>query len=429
MEKIASLKNYKPRIVDKTLERYLKVFGALCIEGPKWCGKTWTSSFHSNSEILIGDPTNNFQNKRLAELSPEKVLIGETPRLIDEWQEVESIWDATRYEVDKRNKKGQFILTGSSTPKSKGIMHSGIGRIARIKMSTMSLFETGDSSGVVSLKDLFNSNTSNVEMVKSLTIDDIAYLVCRGGWPNNICTAKEDVSLIPNSYINTFLEDDVYKLDGKNYDTHKMNLLLRSLARNESTTIKYSKLIDDIKENEKEKIDEDTLITYLDIFKRLFLIDNQVPFSPGLRSKLRIKQSEKRHFCDVSLAASLLKATPDKLINDLKTLGFLFESLVEHDLKIYANAMDANLYHYQDYNNYEVDAVIELNNGDWGAFEIKLGSNQIDEAALNLIKVKKSIINNGGKEPILLCVIVGLGNTAYKRKDDVYVVPINALKD
>ncbi len=243
-------------------------------------------------------------------------------------------------------------MTGSSASKSKGIMHSGIGGIVRIKMSTMSLFETGDSSGVVSLKDLFNSNTLNVEMVKSLTIDDIAYLVSRSGWPNNIYTAKEDVSLIPNSYINTFLEDDAYKLDGKNYDTHKMSLLLRSLARNESTTIKYSKLIDDIKENEKEKIDEDTLITYLDIFKRLFLIDNQVPFSPGLRSKLRIKQSEKRHFCDVSLAASLLKTTPNKLINNLKTLGFLFESLVEHDLKIYANAMDANLYHYQDYNNY-----------------------------------------------------------------------------
>ncbi len=429
MDKIISLKNYKPRIIDKTLDRYLKIFGGLCIEGSKWCGKTWTSSFHSNSEILIGDPTNNFQNKRLAELSPDKVLAGETPRLIDEWQEVETIWDATRYEIDKRNKKGQFILTGSSTPKTKGIIHSGIGRIARIRMSTMSLFETGDSSGAVSLKDLFSVNDIGVKTVNSLTIDDIAYFVCRGGWPNNIGVSKEDSLLIPNSYINTLLEDDVYKLDNKFYDTHKMSLLLRSLARNESTTIRHSKLIDDIKENEKEKIDEDTLITYLDVFKRLFLIDNQVPFSPGLRSKLRIKQSEKRHFCDVSLAASLLKATPDKLINDLETLGFLFESLVEHDLKIYANAIDANLYHYQDYNNYEIDAVIELNNGDWGAFEIKLGSNQIDDAAKNLIKIKNSIINNKGKVPILLCIIVGLGNAAYKREDGVYVVPINALKD
>ena len=429
MEKIASLENYKPRIIDKTLERYLKIFGALCIEGPKWCGKTWTSSYHSNSEILIGDPTNNFQNKHLAELSPDKVLIGKTPRLIDEWQEVESIWDATRYEVDKRNKKGQFILTGSSTPKIKGIMHSGIGRIARIKMSTMSLFETGDSSGVVSLKKLFTSNELNVETVESLNLDDIAYLVCRGGWPNNIGVSKKDSNLIPASYINTLLEDDIYRLDGKTYDIHKMSLLLKSLARNESTTIKNSKLIDDIKENEKEKIDNDTLITYLDIFKRLFITDNQSPFSLELRSKLRIKQSEKRHFCDVSLAASLLKATPDNLINDLKTLGFLFEGLVEHDLKIYANAMDANLYHYQDYNNYEIDSVIELNNGDWGAFEIKLGSNQIEEAATNLIKIKKSIINNGGKAPILLCIIVGLGNAAYKREDGVFVVPINALKD
>ncbi len=429
MGKIASIENYKPRIIDKTMERYLNIFGALCIEGPKWCGKTWTSSFHSKSEILMGDPTNNFQNKHLAELSPDKILIGETPRLIDEWQEVESIWDATRYEVDRRNKKGQFILTGSSTPKTKGIMHSGIGRIARIKMSTMSLFETGDSSGEVSLKDLFASKEFGIKVVNSLTLDDIAYFVCRGGWPNNVGVSKEDSNLIPNSYINTFLEDDIYRLDGKAYDKHKMSILLKSLARNETTTIKLSKLIDDIKENEKEKIDEGTLVTYLDVFKRLFITDNQVPFSPELRSKLRIKQSEKRHFCDVSLAASLLKATPDKLINDLKTLGFLFESLVEHDLKIYANAIDANLYHYQDYNNYEIDSVVELSNGDWGAFEIKLGSNQIEEAVSNLIKVKKSIIMNGGKAPIILCVIVGLGNAAYKREDGVYVIPINALKD
>lgn len=428
MEKIADINKYKSRIVDKNIERYLSIFGALCIEGPKWCGKSWTSSFHSNSEILLGDPTNNFQNKQMAELSPSKALEGETPHLVDEWQEVVSIWDATRFEVDRRHKKGQFILTGSSTPRNKGVLHSGIGRIAKIKMSTMSLYETGDSTGCVSLKDLFNDNFET-QVVKDLSLDNLTYLICRGGWPENIGIPREDVTVIPNSYIDTLLNEDVYKLDDKEYNITKMRLLLRSLARNESTTIRNSKLIDDMKENEQEKIDDETLVSYLDVFKRMFILDNQTPFSPQIRSKLRIKQAEKRHFCDVSLAASLLKATPDSLINDLETLGFLFESLVEHDLRIYAQAMDANLYHYQDYNNNEIDAIIELKDGSYGAFEIKLGSNQIEKAAQNLIKVKNSIINNDGKGPKILCVIVGLGNFAYQREDGVYVIPINALKD
>ncbi len=428
MEKIADINKYKSRIVDKNIERYLSIFGALCIEGPKWCGKSWTSSFHSNSEILLGDPTNNFQNKQMAELSPSKALEGETPHLVDEWQEVVSIWDATRFEVDRRHKKGQFILTGSSTPRNKGVLHSGIGRIAKIKMSTMSLYETGDSIGCVSLKDLFNDNFET-QVVKDLTLDDLTYLICRGGWPENIGIPREDATVIPNSYIDTLLNEDVYKLDSKEYNITKMRLLLRSLARNESTTIRNSKLIDDMKENEQEKIDDETLVSYLDVFKRMFILDNQTPFSPQIRSKLRIKQAEKRHFCDVSLAASLLKATPDSLINDLETLGFLFESLVEHDLRIYAQAMDANLYHYQDYNNNEIDAIIELKDGSYGAFEIKLGSNQIDKAAQNLIKVKNSIVKNEGKAPKILCVIVGLGNYAYRRGDGVYVIPINALKD
>ncbi len=428
MEKIAKKEDYKPRIIDANIERYLKIFGALCIEGPKWCGKTWTSSFHSNSEILLGDPRNNFQNKRLAEVSNSNALEGETPHLIDEWQEVLSIWDATRFEVDKRHKKGQFILTGSSTPRAKGVLHSGIGRIAKIKMSTMSLYETNDSNGCVSLKELFEEKITT-QAVTPLTLNDITYFVCRGGWPENVGISRNDAIIVPNSYINTLLNEDVYKLDQKKYDINKMRLLLRSLARNESTTIRNSKLLEDLKEYEQEKIDEDTLKTYIDVFTRMFILDNQKPFSPQVRSKMRIKQAEKRHFCDVSLASSLLRVTPNSLINDLETLGFLFESLVEHDLKIYAEAMDASLYHYQDYNNNEIDAIIELNDGNYGAFEIKLGSNQVDKAAENLIKVKDFIINNNGKAPKILCVIVGLGNLAYRRDDGVYVIPINALKD
>lgn len=428
MKKIVSINEYRTRIIDKKIERYLRIFGAICIEGPKWCGKSWTSSFHSNSEILIGDPTNNFQNKRLALLSLDNALKGDTPHLIDEWQEVQSIWDATRFEVDRRNEKGQFILTGSSTPKRKGILHSGIGRIAKIKMNTMSLYETGDSCGLVSLKDL-SENKFKIEACESLSLERIAYLVCRGGWPANLNVSKEEVSIIPNSYIQTLLTEDVYKLEEIKYDVNKMRLLLKSLARNEATTVRNTKLLDDIKEYEQEKIDIDTISCYLDVFDRLFITDNLEPFAPNIRSKLRIKQSLKRRFCDQSLAISLLKINPDMLINDLETLGFMFESLVEHDLRIYAEANEAHLYHYQDYNNNEIDAIVEFKDGSWGAFEIKLGNYQVDNASKNLIKIKNNIIEKEGKGPAFLCVITGIGNLAYQREDGVYVIPINILKD
>ena len=421
--------NYRPRIIDRQLEEYLSTFGAVCIEGPKWCGKTWTSSYHSKSEIYIGDPAGNFQNRQLAEMSPELVLEGETPRLIDEWQEVPPLWDAVRYRVDKTARKGQFILTGSATPNHKGILHSGAGRIARLRMRTMSLWESGDSCGAVSLKELCRGVLSPA-LIEGPDLKKLIELVIRGGWPGSICLSPERAALLPAEYLNAVIDDDVYRIDGVKRDTQKMRLLLRSLARNESTAASNKTLIRDIRGADDEDIDTATVASYLDIFKRLFITDNQPPFAAGIRSSVRVKQAEKRHFADPSLACALLKATPAGLLGDLETLGFLFEAMCERDLRIYAESFGANLYHYQDYKDNEIDAVVELPDGEWCAFEIKLGANQIDAAAGNLLEIKKQFENDPkGKPPAVLCVICGLSNAAYKRPDGVFVVPVTALKD
>lgn len=428
MKKIVDIKNYKPRIMDEEVRLYLDTFGAVSIEGPKWCGKTWIASYHANSEFLIADPSNNFQNKKLAQMSPLTVLEGESPRLIDEWQEVDSIWDAVRYVVDERGKTGQFILTGSSTPKRENRIHSGAGRFGRLRMRTMSLYETGDSSGSISLEDLCNGKLSPV-LTGDIKLENLANYIVRGGFPGAIGLPIKSSRLIAESYVETILNDDAQRMDGKKYDVHKMELLLRSLARNESTTVSKKKLALDIKEKDDELIDYDTVSTYLDVFERLYLLDNQKPFSTKIRSSERVKQAEKRHFCDPSLACALLKLTPEKLINDLETFGFLFEALCEHDLKIYAESFGANLFHYQDYSGREVDSIIELKDGRYCAIEIKLGANQIDKAAANLLEIKTKIEAEGGKAPSILCVVCGLSNAAYQRPDGVYVVPITALKN
>lgn len=420
--------NYKPRIIDAKVEEYLSAFGAVCIEGPKWCGKTWTSAQHSKSEIYIGDPANNFQNRQLAELSPELVLTGEAPRLIDEWQEVPPLWDAVRYKVDQTAEKGQFILTGSATPNHKGVLHSGAGRIAKLRMRPMSLYESGDSSGQVSLEKLCHGEVTTA-MTGEVDLTKLIKLIIRGGWPGSLGLPLKQAMLLPTEYLNAVIDDDVYRIDGIRRDTQKMRLLLRSLARNESTTVTNRMLMRDIKAVDDEDIDGDTVSAYLDIFKRLFITDNQPPFAAGIRSSVRIKQAEKRHFSDPSLACALLRATPAGLIGDLETLRFLFEALCERDLRIYAESFDANLYHYQDYQNQEIDAVIELADGQWCAFEIKLGANQIDTAAENLLKIKRQIEEDPrGKPPAVLCVLCGMSNAAYRRVDGVFVVPITALK-
>ncbi|MDO4798942.1 MAG: DUF4143 domain-containing protein [Bacillota bacterium] len=420
---------YWPRIIDRQISEYLSTFGAVCIEGPKWCGKTWSARFHSSSEVLIGDPHNNFQNRKLAELSPSLVLEGDAPRLIDEWQEVPTIWDAVRYEVDRRGEPGQFLLTGSATPNHKGIMHSGAGRIARLRMHPMSLFESRDSSGKVSLRALLDGAispvvTGEVELVKLL------HLIVRGGWPAGIGRSPQSAPLLAKQYIDAVLEDDIFRMDGVPRDSKKMRLLLRSLARNESTTVSNRKLQQDIRERDEEALHVNTVAEYLDIFERLFLTANLPPFATKVRSALRVKQSEKRRFVDPSLACSLLNLTPEALWNDLETAGFLFESLCSRDLKIYAESIGGTLYHYRDYEGNEIDAVIEMPSGDWYAFEIKLGANQIDSAAETLLKLRNRIaMDRDGRPPKRLFVICGLSNAVYQREDGVVVVPITALRD
>ena len=377
---------------------------------------------------MLGNPDGNFQNRQLAQMSPSLVLEGETPRLIDEWQEVPQLWDAVRYKVDQNGNKGQFILTGSATPNHKGILHSGAGRIAKLRMRPMSLFESGNSSGDISLKDICEGRIEP-KISGEVDLRKLIDFIIRGGWPANQETTLKQAAYLPIQYIRAVLDDDVYRIDNVKRDKHKMELLLRSLARNEATTVTNKKLKNDIKEIDDEDIDVETVSAYLDVFQRLFLTDNQKPFEAKLRSSIRIKQAEKRHLSDPSLAAALLNATPEMLLNDLNTLGFLFEALCERDLKIYAESFDADLYHYQDYNNNEMDAVIAMPNGKWCGFEIKLGANQIDMAAENLIKIKNEIKANGGIAPDSLCVICGLSNAAYQRPDGVFVVPITALRN
>lgn len=409
---------------------YLSAFGAVCVEGPKWCGKTWTCENISKSVYEVGNPAGNFQNRKLAEMNPSAILEGETPRLIDEWQEVPSLWDAVRYSVDQKPGTGHYLLTGSSTPKYKGILHSGAGRIARLKMNTMTLYESGDSNGVVSLSKLIEQSPEAV-LTGEVTLETLANLIIDGGWPGQFrLKERKNANLLAKDYINAIINNDLNRLEDKQRDIEKMRGLLRSLARNESTTASIRVLRRDMENVDGRGMDEDTIADYLNALQRLFVIEDQPPFSSNIRSSIRIKQSAKRHFTDPSIAAALLGMTSDSMIGDLKTFGFLFEALCERDLKVYAESIGAKLYHYQDYRNREIDAVIEYADGRWAAFEIKLGANQIDNAAKGLLKLKKEFDDEpSGQGPSYLCVICGLSNAVYTREDGVIVVPITSLKN
>lgn len=419
---------YRGRIIDEEVAEFLQTFGAVVIEGPKWCGKTWTAISHSASAVMLADSRGNFQYRTMAQTDPSLVLAGATPRLIDEWQEVPPLWDAVRFAVDERQAKGQFILTGSATPQHKGILHSGAGRIGRLRMRPMSLFESGDSSGAVSLRDICEENFVNVA-TGQVRLEQLVDLVIRGGWPQSLDMPIERAAKLPLAYMQAVVEDDVYRIDDVQRSREKMWQLLRSLARNESTTVTNNTLRKDIQEVDRADIDANTIAAYLDVFQRLFLLDNQPPFAANIRSKVRVKQAPKRHFVDPSLAAALLKASQSRLLADLRTFGFLFEALVERDLRIYAQSFAGQLFHYQDYAGKEIDAVIEMPDGSWAAIEIKLGAHQIDEAAASLISIRNAIAREEkGIPPKVLCVVCGLSAGAYLRPDGVYVVPLTALK-
>lgn len=422
-------KDYKKRLVDPKICQILENVPAICIEGPKWCGKTWTASNNSKSAIYIGDPTNNFQNRRIAEANPESVLMGDKPRLIDEWQEVPAIWDAVRFNVDKNGNNNQYVLTGSSTPKNKGVMHSGAGRIVRFAMDTMTLYETGDSSGEVSLRDIVQNKEISGKNKESISLDKLAKLLVRGGWPQLVNHNNEFPQLIIKSYISNIINDDMQRIDGKTRDVRKINMVLKSLSRNESTLVTNQKVLQDIKTYSDETISTNTLEDYLDVLRRLFLIDEIPAYASGLRSNIRVGKLPKRHFVDYSLPLALLDIDENKLLDDLVTYGFVFESLCLHDLKVYANVNDGKVYHYRDYANNEIDAIVEME-GKRIAIEIKLNSNQIDNAANNLININRKISSKNEKTGFdALCVICGIQDYAYKREDGVYVVPITVLKN
>ena len=423
-------KDYRERIVDDKIKQFLEVFGAICIEGPKWCGKTWTCDNVAKSKYEVADPAGNFQNRKLAEIDPSGILEGDSPRLIDEWQEVPGIWDAVRFAVDKIPEPGQFLLTGSSTPKRKGVHHSAAGRIARIRMTTMSLYESGDSSGCISLSGLVDSSPK-MTLTGEVELKRIAELTVRGGWPSQFrLKDRRNALLMAGEYLNALITDDLNRLDEKQRDVEKMKRLLRALARNESTTASIKLLKKDMENADGRGMDEDTIAEYIDALNRMFVLADQPPFSSNVRSSVRIKQSSKRHFVDPSIAAGLLGVTANSLIEDLQTFGFLFEALCEHDLRIYAESFGGKLYHYQDYKNREIDAVVEYPDGRWGAFEIKLGANQIDAAAEGLLKLKKEFeADDKARPPAYLCVLCGMSNAAYTRPDGVIVIPLTALKN
>ena len=422
-------KDYRPRMQDALIKELLGSFGAVCIEGPKWCGKTWSATHHAASAISLGNPDGNFSNRTMAQLDPRAVLNGDTPHLVDEWQEVPAIWDAVRYRVDEVGKPGQFLLTGSSTPTHKGVMHSGAGRIASLRMRPMSLFESGDSSGAVSLSSLTEGDLP-AQPTGEVSLAHLIELVVRGGWPGNLGLTLRQASQLPMRYLDAVLHDDLYRMDGVQRNLGKMKLLLRSLARHESTLASNATLRRDIKEKDDDELGVNTIVGYMDVLARLFLTDNQPPFGLQLRSKARVQQAEKRHLADPSLACALMRATPQKLLRDLNTFGFLFESMVERDLRVYAEAHGGRLYHYRDDDGKEIDAIVEWNDGRWIAVEIKLGAHEIDDAAANLLSIRKDIMkHNPENAPAALLVVCGMSHAAYKRPDGVMVAPPTALRD
>lgn len=423
--------NYKSRLIDKQIKKYLEVFGAVNIEGPKWCGKTWTSLNNSNSVIYMDEE----ENQERAELDVKSIFThdrSKMPQLIDEWNLVPKIWDSTRRECDKTIEKGNYILTGSTTLpskiKKKKIHHSGAGRIGTIKMYTMSLYESGDSTGQASIIDMYNGTQQSMP-VDELELKTLANLIIRGGWPGNIDTKEDLITIIPKSYIDSILSKDMIDDEDKVRDKNKMLMLLKSLARNETSLASNSTIINDIEEisNNVDAISSKTTLSdYLDVLNRLYLIENQKAYSYNYRSPSRVGKMVKRHFTDPSLACSLLDLNTDKLISDLNTFGLMFESLVERDLRIYMEYLGGHLYHFRDnVTGLEVDSILEFAGGEYAAVEIKLGSNKIEEAMKNLNKFEKLMV----KKPKFMCVIVGKGNAImYNEQSNTYIVPIATLK-
>ena len=424
------MKEYKKRIADELLKRKLKGKGAVLIQGPKWCGKTTTAEQIASSILYMANPEEKEQNLTLADLNPSLLLKGDVPRLLDEWQMAPKLWDAVRFEIDHRGQEGQFILTGSSVPANMDdISHTGTGRFAWLTMRPMSLYESAESTVTVSLLELFN-HTVQLNGVNKLALDDIAYLCCRGGWPRSIFMDKDIALDQAYDYYDAIVNSDISRVDNVSRNPERAKNLMRSYARNIGSQASNETLRNDMINNDVFSLDTDTVYSYLNALKKIFVIEEAPAWNPNLRSKTAIRTSETRYFIDPSIAAASLGIGPNDLINDLNTFGLIFEALCIRDLRVYAESINGSVYHYKDATDLECDAVIHLRNGSYGLIEIKLGGDKlINEGAENLKKVRDKIDVKKMNNPSFLMVLTATGQYAYEREDGIYVVPIGCLKN
>ncbi len=419
---------YLKRIADRVLQDRLAASGAVLIEGPKWCGKTRTALENSKSHLFMQDPDKAISYLKAADTKPSLLLKGDTPRLLDEWQTAPVLWDAVRFMVDQRGKSGQFILTGSAVPKDNVVQHTGTGRISRLLMRPMSLYESMESNGSVSLKALFDGETE-IDNFSTLTIEQITFAIVRGGWPASIGKSEKIALRHAIDYVEAIINVDVSRVDGIEKNPVRVRALLRSLSRNISTLATIRTIHDDIAMGDAdESISEKTISQYLWALDRIFVTENLPAWNPALRSKTAIRTSPKRQFVDPSIAAAVLRLTPSRLLEDFNYFGFLFESLCDRDLRIYAEAIDGQVFHYRDASGLEADAVIALNDGRWAAVEVKLGSKEIEDAAVHLLELKNKVNTEKMQEPSFLMILTGT-EIAYRREDGVYVVPLGCLKE
>lgn len=424
------MQDYKNRIVDEILEKKLKGKGAVLIQGPKWCGKTTTAEQISKSILYMAKSDEKEQNLTMAEINPSLLLQGEVPRLIDEWQIAPKLWDAIRYEIDHRNAEGQFILTGSSVPaKMDDVTHSGTGRFAWLLMRPMSLYESGESNGQVSLIELFDGS-KKIEGINNIDLEKMAFLVCRGGWPRAIFMEEEIALEQAYDYYDAIVNRDISEADGISRNPERVKNLMRSYSRNMGTQASNDTLKSDMIANDSTSLDTDTVLSYVNALKKIFVVEEAPAWNPNLRSKTAIRTSDTRYFIDPSIAVASLGIGPKYLINDLNTFGLLFETLCIRDLRIYAESIKGKVYHYRDANDLECDAVIHLRDGSYGLIEIKLGGDSlINEGADTLKKLESRIDITKMKNPSFLLVLTATGKYAYRREDGVYVVPIGCLKN
>lgn len=419
------MKKYIPRLIDKILEDELEAFGAVLITGPKWCGKTTTALNQAKSTLFLQNPDEREQNLRLADIKPSLLLEGKNPRLIDEWQDAPQLWDAVRFSIDQKGETGLYVLTGSTGVDESKIAHSGSGRISRLSMRTMSLFESGDSNGEIRIKQLLENQ--EIASKSPHSIEEIANLIVSGGWPASIGKLLSVKQRQVAGYCNSVVNIEISTADGVDRDTDKVEHVLRSYSRHISSQATINTITNDVTKN-FDSINRKTVSEYINALKKIFVIEDLKAWSPALRSKTTISTSSTRHFVDPAIAAYFLDASPEDLLNDLETMGLLFESLVIRDLRIYTESLNGKVFHYRDHSGQEADAILHFKNGQWGAVEVKLGNKAIDNGAKNLLKLKEKINIDAMNSPSFLAVVTASGY-AYKRPDGVYVIPIGCLRN